>query len=92
MVSQFAGHAGREKKKAYDEIAIELAPGTRLGVGGFKVVDVVVEHDVDTAGGNVLLDSLAVFVGIGRVKKHRVRVDDGDLLAGECVLDLAGIF
>jgi hypothetical protein len=39
----------------------------------FKVVDVVVEHDVDTAGGNVLLDSLAVFVGIGRVKKQGVR-------------------
>jgi hypothetical protein len=91
LVSQFAGNAGGEKK-TYDEIALELAPGTCLGLGGFKVVDVVVEHDVDTAGGNVLLDSLAVFVGIGRVKKQGVRVDDGNLLARELVLDLAGIF
>ena len=69
-----------------------MAPGTRLGVGGFKVVDVVVEHNVDIAGGNVILDPLAVFVGISRVKKQRVRVDNGDLLVREGVLNLAGIF
>jgi hypothetical protein len=81
-----------KEKKAYDEIAVELPSRTCLGVGGFEVVDVVVEYDVDTAGGNVLLHSLAVFVGIGRVEKHGVRVDDGDLLAWERVFDLAGIF
>jgi hypothetical protein len=81
-----------KEKKTYDEIALELPPGTRLGVGGFKVVNVVVEHDVDAARGNVLLHSLAVFVGIGRVEEHAVRVDDGDLLGRERVLDLTGIF
>jgi hypothetical protein len=34
-----------------------------------KVVDVVIEDDVDTAGGNILLDLLAILVGVGRVEK-----------------------
>jgi len=34
-----------------------------------KVVDVVIEDDVDTAGGKVLLDPLAILVGIGGVEK-----------------------
>jgi nitrogen fixation protein len=57
-----------------------------------QVVDVVIEYDVDTAGGNILLDSLTVFVRIRRVEEHRVRVDNRDLLAGERVLDLSSIF
>ena len=34
-----------------------------------KVVDVVIEDDVDATGGKVLLYPLAILVGVGRVKK-----------------------
>lgn len=57
-----------------------------------KVVEVVVVDDVDTAGGKILLDPLAILVGVGRVEKLRVRLHDGNFLVGERVLDLARIF
>jgi len=56
-----------------------------------KVVDVVVEDNVDTAGGKILLDPLAILVGVGRVEKLGVGVNDGNCLVGERVLDLARI-
>jgi len=84
------GHAGEEE--TYDEIAVQPAPGTCLGRSVFEVVDIVIEYDVDTARGNVLLDPLTIFVRIRRVEEHRVRVDNGDLLAGERVHDLSSIF
>jgi hypothetical protein len=57
-----------------------------------KVVDVVIEDDVDTAGGEILLDPLAILVGVARVEKLCVRVDHGDCFVGERVLELARIF
>ena len=81
-----------ENKETYNEIAVELAPRTRLHGNRVKVVDIVIEDDLDTAGGEILLDPLAVFVRVGRVEKLRVRVDNGDFLVGERVLDLTRIF
>jgi len=34
-----------------------------------KVVDVVIVDDVDSAGGEILLDPLAIFVWVARVEK-----------------------
>jgi hypothetical protein len=36
---------------------------------GVKVVDIVIEDDADSAGLEILLDTLTVLVGVGRVEK-----------------------
>jgi hypothetical protein len=46
-----------------------VAAGTCLYRSAFEVVDIVIEDNVDTAGGNVLLDPLAILVGVRRVEK-----------------------
>ena len=89
---RFDSVEGHAREETYDEIALNLAPGTRLRGSGVKVVDVIIEDDLDTTRPNVLLDPFAVFVRIGSVEEHRVRVDDGNFLLGESVLDLASIF
>lgn len=76
-------------RRTYDKIAFDLASGTRLDGRRVKVVDVVVEDDVDATSGDVLLCQLAVFLRVGSVEQLRVRVDDRDLLARISVLDLA---
>jgi hypothetical protein len=69
-----------------------VAPGARCSRNVCKVIDVVIEDDVDAAGSNIFLNPLAVFVRVSRVEKLRVRVNNCDLLLWECVLDLACIF
>jgi hypothetical protein len=53
----------------YNKIAVDLAARACLYRSAVKVVDVVVEDDVDTAGGKILLNPLAILVGVGRVEK-----------------------
>jgi hypothetical protein len=89
---KWSSHRHERREGTYDEVALELAPRARHGGVGLKVVDVVVEDDVDATGSEVLLDPLAVFVWVSRVEELRVRVDDGNLLARERVLDLARVF
>jgi hypothetical protein len=76
----------------YNEIALKLAPGTRLRRNRVKVVNVVIEDNVDAAVAKILLHPLAVLVRVDRVEKLRVRVDNGNLLVGERIFDLARIF
>ena len=82
----------RGLKRAHNEITLQLALRTCRCRNGVKVVNVVVEHDVDPAGGEAFLDLLAILVRVRRVEKLRVRVNNGDLLARERVLDLASEF
>jgi hypothetical protein len=76
----------------YDEITVQWPLRTRRCRKGLQVVNIVVKHDIDSAGSDVLLDQLAILVGVGRIEKLRVRVNNGDLLARERVLDLASEF
>jgi hypothetical protein len=57
------------EKETYNKIAVDVAARACLYRCAVKVVDVVIEDDVDTAGGKILLDPLAIFVGVGRVEK-----------------------
>jgi len=79
-------------ERTYNEIAVHMAAGACLYGSGVEVVDIIVEDDVHSALDKVLLDHLAVLVGVGRVEELRVRVDNGNLLVGERVLDLTRIF
>jgi len=58
---------------------------------GFKVVDMVIEDDVDATGREVLLESLAVLVRVHRTEQLVMLVHDGHLLVRERVFDLARI-
>lgn len=80
------------ERGTYNEIAIKLAPGTRLHRSRFKVINVVIEDNVDAAVGNILLNPLAVLVRVDGIQKLSVRVDNGNLLVGERILNLARIF
>lgn len=79
-------------KGTHNDIPIELASGPRLHGRRIEVVDIVVEDNVNSAGGEILLDPLAVFVRVRGIEKLRVRVDDGNLLVGERILNFASIF
>lgn len=79
-------------RKTYNEVAVELAAEMGRCRNGVKILDVVIEDDVDAAGNKVLLNPFAVFVRVEGVEESRAPVDDGNHLAGECVLDFTRIF
>lgn len=57
------------EKGTYNQIAVDLAARACLYGSAVKVVDVVIEDNVDATGGDILLDPLAILVGVGRVEK-----------------------
>jgi hypothetical protein len=78
--------------KTYNEVTVQFTLRTRRCRNGLQVVNVVVKHDFDSTGSDVFLNLLAILVGVGRIEKLRVRVNNGDLFAREGVLDLASVF
>ena len=58
-----------KKKGTYNEIAVDVAARACLYGSIVKVVDVVIVDDVDSAGGEILLDPLAILVWVARVEK-----------------------
>jgi hypothetical protein len=53
----------------YNYIAVDVAARACLYRSAVDVVDVVIEYDANTPGGEILLDPLAILVGVGRVEK-----------------------